>query len=141
MEYLDENGNGFLDCIKYDLDGDREYEFETSLHELGLDDSCEVIDVSKMKYKDYTRLFKKVSDGMWKRARDARKVAGKYGLELHWYSKLMDAHSLRERYNNGWWLQFYIYKDLEDKFVREHDIESLKSLNRAYYSGSWKEMM
>ena len=141
VEYLDENDNGFLDCIQYDLDGDHNYEVRVSLAELGLDDSCEVLDVSKMKYKDYIRLFKKVSDGMWRRAQAARKVAGKYGLELHWYAKLQDAHSLRERYHNGWWLQFYIYKDLEDRFIRTGDSESLRRLNHAYYSGNWKEML
>ena len=141
VEYLDENGNGFLDCIQYDLDGDHSYEVRVSLAELGLDDSCEVLDVSRMKYKDYTRLFRKVSDGMWRRAQAARKVAGKYGLELSWYAKLQDAHSLRERYHNGWWLQFYIYKDLEDRFIRTGDSESLKRLNHAYYSGNWKEML
>ncbi len=141
VEYLDENGNGFLDCIKYDLDGDHNYEVRISLAELGLDDSCEVLDVSKMKYKDYIRLFRKVSDGMWRRAQAARKVAGKYSLELHWYAKLQDAHSLRERYHNGWWLQFYIYKDLEDRFIRTGDSESLRRLNHAYYSGNWKQML
>lgn len=141
VEYLDDNGDGFFDCIKYDLDGDREYEFETSLHELGLDDRCDVIDVSKMKYRDYTRLFKKVSDGMWRRAMDARKVARKYGLETIWYAKLLDARSPREKYHDGWWFQFYIFKDLEDTFIRNRDTESLRKLYHAYYSGNWKELL
>lgn len=140
VEYLDENGNGFLDCIKYDLDGDREYEFEVSLHELGLNDRCDVLDVSKMKYKDFTRLFRKVSDGMWKRAQAARKVALKYGIQTSWYAKLLDAHSPRERYHNGWWLQFYIYKDLEQRFAASGDTASLQRLSKAYYSGNWKEL-
>ena len=140
VEYLDENGNGFLDCIKYDLDGDREYEFEVSLHELGLDDRCDVLDVSKMKYKDFTRLFRKVSDGMLKRAQAARKVALKYGIQTSWYAKLLDAHSPRERYHNGWWLQFYIYKDLEQRFLAAGDTASLQHLSKAYYSGGWKEL-
>ena len=58
---MDTDGNGFLDTVCYDLDGDRTYECRISLAELGLDDRCEVLDVSKMKYKDYTKLFKKVS--------------------------------------------------------------------------------
>jgi len=141
VEYLDENGDGFIDCIKYDLDGDREYEFETSLHELGIDDKCEVIDVSKLKYRGYTRLFKKVANGMHKRSQAALKVAGKYGIETSWYAKLMHPTTLREKYHDGWWLQFYIFKDLESKFEREHDIASLKNLHHAYYSGNWKEML
>ena len=141
VEYLDENGNGFLDAVKYDLDGDKEYEFEVSLFELGLDDKCEVLDVSKMKYKDYTKLFKKVANGMWKRTQDALKVARAYDIPVLWYAKLLSPNTLRERYHDGWWFQFYLYKDLEDKFVREGDTVSLMRLNKAYYSGDWKLML
>ena len=141
VEYLDENGNGFLDAVKYDLDGDKEYEFEVSLFELGLDDKCEVLDVSKMKYKDYTKLFRKVADGMWKRTQDALKVARAYDVPTLWYAKLLSPNTLRERYHDGWWFQFYLYKDLEDKFVREGDTASLMRLNKAYYAGDWKLML
>lgn len=141
VEYLDENGNGFMDRIKYDLDGDKEYEFSVSLLELGLDDRCEVLDVSKMKYKDYTKLFKKVSDGMWKRAQEARKVALAYDVPTLWYAKLLSPKTARERYHYGWWFQFYVYKDLEYQFLRAGDTAALARLNKAYYSGDWKSML
>ena len=141
VEYLDENGNGFMDAVKYDLDGDGEYECEVSLFEVGLDDRCEVLDVSKMRYKDYTKLFRKVADGMWKRAQDARRVALANGIPTLWYAKLLSPATLRERYHDGWWFQFYVYKDLEDKFIREGDTASLIRLNKAYYSGDWKMML
>jgi hypothetical protein len=141
VEYLDTDGNGFLDTVCYDLDGDRTYECRISLAELGLDDRCEVLDVSKMKYKDYTKLFKKVSDGMWKRAKEARKVAEACGIPTLWYAKLLSPKSLRERYHYGWWFQFYVYKDLEDRYVRAGDAEALKRLHRAYYSGDWKSLL
>ena len=141
VEYLDTDGNGFLDTIRYDLDGDREYECTVSLAALGLDDRCEVLDVSKMKYKDYTKLFRKVSDGMWKRACEARKVARAYDLPTLWYAKLLTPKTLRERYHYGWWFQFYIYKDLEDLFLRRGDAASLERLTRAYCLGDWKELL
>lgn len=141
FEYLDTDGNGFLDTVQYDLDGDRVYEVRVSLAELGLDDRCEVLDVSAMKYKDYTRLFKKVADGMWKRALQARKVADAYGIPTLWYAKLLSPTTLRERYHDGWWFQFYIYKDLEYQFVRQGDTASLERLVRAYYSGDWKQLL
>lgn len=37
--------------------------------------------------------------------------------------------------------KFYIYKDPEYRFECSRDIESLKRLNYAYYSGNWKEML
>jgi hypothetical protein len=141
VEYLDSDGNGFMDTVKYDLDGDTEYETTVSLKELGIDDTCPVIDVSKMKYKDYTKLFKKVSKGMWKRSQDALKVARAYGIPTLWYSKLLSPGSDRERYHYGWWFQFYVYKDLEDRFIREGNAEALGRLASAYYSGNWKSML
>lgn len=141
IEYLDKNKNGFLDTIRYDLDGDGEYEYAVSLTDLGLDDKCEVLDVSKMKFKDYTKLFKKVADGMWKRSQDALKVASAFGVETRWYAKLMSPYTLREKYHDGWFLQFYIYKDMEGNFIRQGDTESLMRLNKAYYSGDWKLML
>ena len=141
VEYLDADGNGFLDTVRYDLDGDREYETTVSLKELGLDDACKVLDVSGMKYKDYTKLFKRVSGDMWKKALKAEKVARKYGIPTLWYAKLLSATSPRERYHDGWWFQFYIYKDLEYKFLREGDEAALRRLVRAYYSGNWDGML
>ena len=141
VEYTDENGNGFLDCIKYDLNGDHEYEITVSLLELGLDDTCSVLDVSKMKYKDYTRLFKRVSGGMWARAQDARKVARVLGVETYWYSKLLTGGSARKKYHDGWWFQFYVYKDLEQRYIAAGDTEALQRLTRAYYSGDWKSLI
>ena len=140
VEYLDTDGDGFLDLVKYDLDGNREYESQTSLKDLGIDATCKVLDVSKMKYKDYTRLFRKVSDDMWKRAQAALKVAKANNIETSWYAKLQDAHSPRERYHNGWWLQFYIYRDLEQLFAAK-DPASLEKLHHAYYTGNWKELL
>lgn len=141
VEYLDTDGNGFMDTVLYDLDGDREYEIKVSLKELGLDDRCKVLDVSSMKYKDYTKLFRRVSDDMWKRARAAGKVARKYGVPTLWYAKLLSGSSLRERYHDGWWFQFYVYKDLESRFMRQGDEGSLRLLARAYYSGNWNELL
>lgn len=141
VEYLDSDGNGFLDTIRYDLDGDHTYEYEVSLRSLGIDDKCQVLDVSKMRYKDYTKLFKKVSSNMWKNAMDARKVAVANGLPLFWYSKMLSARSPRERYQWGWWFQFYVYKDLEDRYLREGDSASLERLLKAYYAGDWKSLL
>lgn len=140
VEYLDADGNGFFDTIRYDLDGDHAWECTVSLAELGLDDRCTVLDVSKMRYKDYTRLFRKVSDNMWRQTLEARKVAQAEGLPLLWYAKLLSAGSARERYQYGWWFQFYVFKDLEDRYLREGDPQALQRLLKAYYGGDWASL-
>ena len=53
----------------------------------------------------------------------------------------MDPETDREKYNDSYWLQLYIYKDLEDMFVRRHDSEQLKALQRAYFTGAWNELI
>ena len=153
VEYIDTDNNGFFDTFRYDLDGDCSYETTVSLKELGISDVCKVIDVSGMKYKDYTNLFRKVSSGLWKGAEEALKVAAKYDVSPFWYGKMMNPSTLRERYSDGWWLQFYIFKDIEYRILQKtaelsaegkpvKDAEDeLRSLYRAYYSRNWKSLL
>lgn len=141
VRYGDTDDNGFFDCIEYDLDGDHVFETRIMLSELGVDDRCELIDVSQYKYANFARLFRKVAAGMWKNAEAACRVADYYGLNTLWYAKWKTPETDREKYNDGYWLQFYIYKDLEDLFVRRHDAEHLRALQRAYFTGTWSELM
>ena len=141
VKYTDKDDNGFFDYIEYDLDGDKKFEMTIDLKALGLDDRCELIDISIFKYKDYTSMMKKMSKSMWKNAMTAVQVAHKYNVQTLWYAKLMQALSVRQQYNNGYWLQFYIYKDLEHTFMQKGDQEKLKQLTVAYYSGNWKSML
>lgn len=147
VEYLDTDANGFFDTLKFDLDGNTEWDMTVSLKELGIDDRCEVIDVSRMKYKDYTKLFSRVAKNMWKNALEAQKVAASHGICTFWYGKMMNPYDLRERYHDGWWLQFYIFKDLEHKILSDakHEgrdaSEEIKSLYKAYFSGNWASLL
>ena len=141
VKYTDKDDNGFFDYIEYDLDGDKKFEMTIDLKALGLDDRCELIDISTFKYKDYTSMMKKMSKSMWKNAMTAVQVAHKYNVQTLSYAKLMQALSVRQQYNNGYWLQFYIYKDLEHTFMQKGDQEKLKQLTVAYYSGNWKSML
>lgn len=135
--YSDRDNNGFFDHIEYDLDGDTKMETVIDFKELGIDDACEVIDISKFTYNDYVALGKRMSEGIWKNAGQAVQVARQYGVEPLWYAKWMQASTTREKYNRGYWLQFYLYKDLENLFIRQGDAAKLRLLNQAYYSGDW----
>lgn len=138
--YNDRNSNGFFDYIQYDLNGDTKPEFTVDLIAEGVDDTCKIIDISNFTYKDYTDLGERMTTNIWHGAEQAIKVARQYGLQLSWYAKWMQATTLRDRYNKGYWLQFYIYKDLENLFMRQHDDKRLKQLCQAYYSGDWSKM-
>ena len=141
IKYTDTNDNGFLDTIEYDMDGDRIFETVVSLKELGIDDRCEIIDISTYKYKDFTTLMDTMVSNLWNNALQACKVAEKNGLNTSWYAKLKYAPTTRLKYNNGYWMQYYLYKDMEYHFLRLKDSKSLKKLNKAYYSGDWTAMM
>ncbi|MBR3932057.1 MAG: hypothetical protein IKJ46_05720, partial [Tidjanibacter sp.] len=83
----------------------------------------------------------KVRKNMWKQAGKAQKVAEKYHLTTFWYAKMLTPKSPREEYHYGWWLQFYIYKDLEHYFTLQGNTEGLALLHKAYYSGDWSLMV
>ena len=140
VKYTDTNNNGFLDRIEYDMDGDKQFETQIDLTELGIDDRCDVINISSFKYEDFTALMQNVADDMWSNAEKACKVAEKNGINTTWYAKLKQASSIREKYHKGYWLQYYLYKDLEYQFMRNNNKESLTTLNKAYYSGNWDMM-
>ena len=139
VRYSDTDNNGFFDCIEYDLDGDTVFESRISLPELGLDDTCEIIPTAGMKYDDFTALQAVVGDDLWDHAQEVLRVARRYGLETGWYALMMHPRSVRERYHYGYWLAFYLYKDLEYLFISRGDTDLLPSLHKAYYGRNWEE--
>lgn len=140
VKYTDTDNNGFLDKIEYDLDGDGVFEETVELKKIGIDDRCEIIDISNFEYADFYQLKKRMAEKMWANALLAEKVAQKFGLNVTWYTKLHESTSLFQKYSNGYWLQLYLYKDLQDYFLRKNDKENLKKLEQAYYSSSWEIM-
>ena len=138
VKYTDTNSNGFIDELAFDLDGDTLFEHSVSLLKLGIDDQAEVIKTEGLAYKDLVTLNTTVSEKMWKTALEACAVAEKAGINLSWYSLLRSPKSLQQKYSNGYWLQFYIYRDLMELGVRKQNQEYLNSLDKAYFSGNWK---
>lgn len=137
--YEDSDKNGFFDTVKYDLDGDKVFEETVSLAELGISDICEKIDISKFSYADYLKLGAEMANRMWENAQELLLIAQKSGLDTSWYAKLAAANSIREKYSNGWWLQFYIYRDLRSMLVLKGETEKAEKLKKAYYSGDWSQ--
>jgi len=137
VQYTDTDGNGFFDLIEYDLDGDTVFEKKASLHQLGLDDRCEVIKTASMNYSDFVNLHRKVSDRMWTNASDALAVARKERINTGWYALLMNPKSEGQKYHHGYWLQFYLFNDLIDLYGKKDCAGCEKDLYKRYYSGSW----
>ena len=138
IKYADTNKNGFIDELSFDLDGDTLFEHTVSLLKLGLDDKEEILKTEGLKYSDLVALNTSVSEKMWANALEASAIAEKAGLNLSWYSLLRSPKSLQQKYSYGYWLQFYIYRDLMDLGLRKQNKEFLNNLDKAYFSGNWK---
>jgi hypothetical protein len=138
LQYTDTDGNGFFDQIEYDLDGDTIFESRLSLREAGIDDRCELIPTASLEYEDFAALHARMAESMWANAQQALAVARKYQLNTDWYALMMQPKSLREKYHHGYWLQFYLYKDLQNRFLRENDGGiQLKKLDVAWLTSDW----
>lgn len=137
VKYTDTDNNGFIDLIEYDLDGDRHFEERISLLELGIDDRNTIIDTSRQSYDDMHRLFKTVSDNMWKQAEEVVEIAKKQRLNVEWYNFYRHPRSVKERYQYGYWLAFYLYHDMKQVALQKGDKELAQKIDKAYYSKNW----
>jgi len=141
VKYSDEDNNGFIDKIRYDLDGDTVFENSVSLISLGINDRCDLIDMATMDYSSLHEMYKKLAANMWNNAELALQVAHKKGLQTNWYALLKHPKSVRQQYHCGWWLQFYLFNDLADHAKRKGNPGEIEQIIKAYYSGDWKILL
>lgn len=137
VRYSDTNNNGFIDCIEYDLNGDHVFEEKVSLIELGIDDRVPVIQTKSQNYKSFTKIFSQLTDKIWLRSQKIISIAKKQGVSPVWYAFWQHPRSLFEKYQYGYWLSFYLYKDLCHVALLKGDKELKHKMDVAYYSGNW----
>jgi hypothetical protein len=137
VKYTDTDNNGFIDLIQYDLDGDTVFEESASLKTLNIDDHRPVISTSGMRYLDYQKLFKSITDKEWERAQFAISLAEKKGLITDWYAFWKNPRTLQEKYDYAFWLNFYIYQDLRQLAKTSEENFLVSQIDKAYYSGDW----
>ncbi|WP_298651475.1 hypothetical protein [uncultured Proteiniphilum sp.] len=141
VKYTDTDNNGFIDLIEYDMDGDHQFEETISLIGLGIDDRCELYDPADFQHKNYLKLKDRMAENLWKQAHDAVAVAQQTGVNTSWYAKLKQGTSVRDKYHNGYWLQYYIFKDLQDHCLRNNNAELLKQVTIAYLTSDWESLL
>lgn len=141
VRYADTDGNGFIDFLQYDLDGDRRYEDSVSLKALGLDDRQPLYQTGAKGYADHRALFRLVAEDMWKKSQTALDVARQEGLDTYWYNFYKRPLSLHQRYEYGYWLGFYIYQDLRHSARMRGDAAWVRDIERAYYAGHWEWLL
>jgi hypothetical protein len=139
VRYSDTNKNGFADYIEYDLNGDTIFEEKVSLLELGIDDKTSIINTGTSDYKNLNKCFTKLTNQIWNRSKDVVAIAKKQGINTNWYAFWQQPRTLNEKYQYGYWLTFYLYKDMGHKALLNGNLELKQKLDVAYYSGNWKE--
>ncbi len=142
VKYTDTDNNGFIDKIQYDLDGDTLYEETVSLKELGIDDTDVILyKTATLSYGDYQRIYNRMAHDLWENATRALLVAQKYHLNTGWYNYMKEPKSLREKYNFGFWISFYIQKYLVEMFERQGNKDLSFKVKKAYYSSNWQSLL
>lgn len=141
VKYNDTDGNGFFDEILYDLDGDKHFEDTVSLHKLNINDQHNIIETAKLNFNDLSALFVDITNKNWSRAQLALQVADKYKVNTTWYSFYKQPHSIQEKYDYSFWLNFYIYQDIRYLAKTENNVQLLNLVDKAYYAGNWSILL
>jgi hypothetical protein len=138
IRYDDTNKNGFIDLISYDLDGDTVFEEKVSFLELGIDDRASKINTGYTDYKSFNKTFKRLTNEIWNRSQVVLKAAKKMDININWYALWQQPRTMNEKYQYGFWLTFYLYKDMSHVARMKGDAALKTKLDKAYYSGDWK---
>ncbi len=138
VRYSDTDNNGFFDFIEYDLDGDTVFEEKISLLALGIDDKSPIINTGDTDYNSFNEIFTNLANQIWARSQNVLKIAKEQGINSNWYAFWQQPRTLGERYSYGYWLAFYLYKDMCHVALLNGDKELKRKLDKAYYSGNWE---
>lgn len=137
IKYTDTDNNGFFDKIEEDLDGDKRFESTIIFSDLDISDVNETIDISEFTYSNYHKLQIKVAEDIWANSQKALEVYKNFNLNKSWYSQYQSPKSIREKYFYGYWLSFYIHKDLKQLALNADNIKLAETIDKAYYGGNW----
>ncbi len=137
IKYTDTDNNGFSDLIEFDMDGDRVFETKLSYKSLNISDNCELINTGEHNFKSLNLVYSKMVEKSWNTAMDAMNLSISNRINVSWYSLFMNPKTISQKYNNAFWINFYIYKDLK-AWAKTHKKDSLSiELDKAYLLGDW----
>ena len=152
VKYTDTDGNGFLDTVEYDYDGDRTVDFKVCLLDFKVQgspapDVVPLLDTRKLGWKGLHEIFNGIADQAWTEALAVYRAAWRRGLTNPELDKLAFASSKAERYDHAYWLKEGIFRLLRKRLVEARrakpeltgSLDRLeKDLTRFYYLGNFK---
>lgn len=130
IQYRDSDGNGYLDTIIYDYDGDAVPDRIDALLELGVDDEGTVIDVGSNDWNALRIENAAAANRSWRQAQRLFRLAFRYGFADEESFRLCKASSVQEKQNNAFWLREAIIRRLLEDLPEKQHAALLKACYR-----------
>jgi hypothetical protein len=153
VRYEDTDGNGFLDKVSFDYDGDRTFDFAVSLLDYRTADRphpdvVALVDTHRERWSGLHATFDRVARSSWLEALDVYAAAWRRGLTTPEIDALTAASSLGERHGNAYWIKEGVFRLIRKRLEAaraEHpgDAAALRDLERdltrLYYTGRYPQ--
>ena len=153
VRYDDKDGNGFLDTIAYDYDGDRTFDLTVSLLDYATPqdphpDVVPLLDTHREGWAGLHAAFDRVARSSWLEALDVYNAAWRRGLTTPEIDALSVPSSLGERHANAYWLKEGVFRLIRQRIAAARaaapdqaaSLTALeRDLTRLYYTGRFPE--
>ncbi len=151
VKYTDTDGNGFLDTIEYDYDGDRTVDLRVCLLDYATEedphpDVAKILDTRALGWQGLHEVFNKMATDAWVEAHSVYRAAWRRGLTTPEHDLLAFASSKAERYAEAYWLKEKLFRHFRSHLTQlaeqtPSQAESLSQLEadliRLYYTGNF----
>ena len=155
VKYTDTDGDGFIDTIEYDYDGDRQIDLKVCLLDYKDKDgkapeTAPLIDPQQLGWKGMHETFDRMAQAGWVEALQVYRAAWRRDLTTPELDKLAAASSMMQRYQNGYWIKEEVFREIRRQAVARmaahpEEQERLKKFLadyiRAYYTGHFDEVV
>jgi rhamnogalacturonyl hydrolase YesR len=137
VQYYDIDGNGFIDKITYDYNGDKEVDFAVSLLDYKTKknphpDVQEIFNPAKAKWEGMHETFIEIAEQSWQEAWTLYRVIWKKGLSDRELDELLVASSIWEKYDHAYWFKECLIRKLRGV----ESEETSREIDRLYYTGN-----
>ena len=153
VRYDDKDGNGFLDTIAYDYDGDRTFDFTVSLLDYATPadphpDVVALVDTHREGWAGLHATFDRVARSSWLEALDVYNAAWRRGLTTPEIDALTVPSSIGERHANAYWVKEGVFRLIRKRLAAARAADPgqaagltalERDLTRLYYTGRFAE--
>lgn len=143
VRYRDTDGNGFLDEVTYDYDGDQTVDLRISLLDYATKrnphpDVHRLFSPARLKWNGLHTLYTEISNRSFQDALTLYRAAWRKGLNTPEMDTLSTASSTAEKYAHGYWLKEELFRALDARLASRP--EDRAELRRLYFTGQLAEL-